>query len=77
MNEGLFEKYKKVIHKTQLEKDEVIKIIKETTGVFLKDDELELHNKLISFKISSVKRNSIFKKNIQQTLLKKGYTIKM
>lgn len=77
MNEGLFEKYKKVLHKTQLEKDEVIKIIKETTGVLLKDDELELHNKLISFKISSVKRNSIFKKNIQQTLLKKGYTIKM
>lgn len=77
MNEGLFEKYKKVLHKKQLEKDEVIKIIKETTGILLKDNELELHNKLISFKISSVKRNSIFKKNIQQKFLKKGYSIKM
>lgn len=77
MNEGLFDKYKKVIIKKNKEKKEVIILLKELLGIDFKEEEVEIEKKKISFKISSVKKNIIIQKNIQTKLEDMGYSIKL
>lgn len=77
MNEGLFEKYKKVLHQKQSEKEEVIEILKEITGIIFKENELVLEKKTISFHVSSVKKSVVLQKNTQQKLTEKGYSVKL
>ncbi len=79
MNEGFFEKYSKVIKKRQSEKEEVYKLLKETTGIDFKEEEIEIeiNKKIISFNISSVKKTILNQKNIKTKLEDKGYQIKL
>ncbi len=77
MNEGLFDKYKKVLTQKKNEKQEVITLLQEITGIGFKEDELVIEKKTISFHISSVKKTIILQKNIQSRLQEKGYIIKI
>jgi hypothetical protein len=77
MNEGLFEKYSKVIKKRQSEKEEILTLLKEITGVLFNEDEIVIKNKIISFSVSSVKKTILLQKNIQPKFQEKGYIVKM
>ena len=77
MNEGLFEKYSKVIKKRQSEKEEIHTLLKEITGIDFKEEEIEINKKIISFHISSVKKTILTQKNIKNKLEEKGYQIKL
>lgn len=77
MNEGLFEKYSKVIKKRQSEKEEVYKLLKEIVGIDFKEEEIEINKKIISFNISSVKKTIFIQKNIKIKLEEKGYQVKL
>jgi lactam utilization protein B len=76
MNEGLFEKYRKVIQKKKNEKQEVIDMLQELTGIEFTEQELQIEKKVISFHVSSVKKSIVLQKNIQSGLKEKGYTLK-
>lgn len=77
MNEGLFEKYSKVLKEKCKEKEEVITLLKEVIGIIFKEEELVIQKKTISFQISSVKKNILIQKNIKNKLKEKGYNIKI
>ncbi len=77
MNEGLFKKYTKVLTQKYEEKEDVLVLIKEITGIILTTKEVEINKKIISFSISSVKRNILLQRNIQSKLQEKGYQIKL
>lgn len=77
MNEGLFEKYSRVIRKRQSEKEEINNFLKEITGIDFKENEIEINKKIISFHISSVKKTIFIQKNIKNKLEEKGYQIKL
>ncbi len=76
MNEGLFEKYKRVIIQKQSEKKRVIEILKEITGIDFKEDELVIEKKVISFHVSSVKKSIVLQKHIQIKIEENGFKIK-
>lgn len=75
MNEGLFEKYSKVLKQKQSEKEEVITILKEITGIDFIQEEIVVQKKTISFHTSSVKKSIVLQKNIQSKLQEKGYRL--
>jgi hypothetical protein len=76
MNEGLFEKYKRFIIQKQSEKQRVIEILKEISGIDFKEDELVIEKKVISFHVSSVKKSIVLQKNIQIKIEENGFKIK-
>ena len=76
MNEGLFEKYKKVLVQKNNEKQELIGLLKEITGIDFKEEELVIEKKKISFHTSSVRKSRVIQKSIQNKLQEKGYSIK-
>jgi len=76
MNEGLFEKYKKVLTQKKSEKQEILFLLKEISGIDFKEEELVIEKKKIAFHTSSVKKSIILQKNIQSKLQEKGYTLK-
>ena len=76
MNEGLFEKYKRVIIQKQSEKQRVIEILKEISGIDFKEDELVIEKKVISFHVSSVQKSIVLQKNIQIKIEENGFKIK-
>lgn len=77
MNEGLFVKYGKVLKQKKSEKEDVINLLKQITGIDFITQEIKIEKKVISFQISSVKKSIIIKKNIQIKLKEKGYSIKI
>lgn len=76
MNEGFFEKYKRVIIQKQSEKQRVIEILKEISGIDFKEDELVIEKKVISFHVSSVQKSIVLQKNIQIKIEENGFKIK-
>lgn len=77
MNEGLFEKYKKVLTQKQVEKKEVIEILKSISGIEFKEEELSIQKRIISLYISSAKKSIFIQKNIKDKLQERGYSIKL
>jgi lactam utilization protein B len=77
MNEGLFEKYKKVLTQKNNEKQEVIRLLQEISGIVFKEDEIVIEKKSIYFHTSSVKKSILLQKSIQSQLIEKGYRIKI
>ncbi len=77
MNEGLFDKYKKVLTQKKNEKEELINFLQEITHIIFTEEELVVEKKKISFRTSSVKKSILTQKNIQSKLLEKGYSIKI
>lgn len=76
MDNSLFEKYKKTILKQTIEKDKIINIIKEKTGILLKDKQIVLdENKKITLFITSVQKNTLKLKNISESLKKEGFIL--
>ncbi len=76
MNEGLFEKYKKVLTQKSNEKKEVIDLLLNLTGIEFSEQELQIERKTISFHVSSVKKSIVLQKKIQSNLQEKGYILK-
>ena len=77
MNEGLFDKYKKVLTQKKNEKEELINFLQEITHIIFTEEELVVEKKKISFRTSSVKKSILTQKNIQSKKKKKGYSIKI
>lgn len=77
MNEGLFEKYSKVLKEKKSEKEELIGILQEITGIMFTPQELSISKKCISFQTSSVKKSIVHQKRIEDALQQKGYSIKI
>jgi hypothetical protein len=75
MNEGLFQKYAKVLTQKKNEKDEIIMFLEKETGGIFASEELVIQKNKISFQISSVKKVLLKKKSIQDFLKQKGYTV--
>lgn len=76
MDNSLFEKYKKTIIKQNSEKEKIINIIKEKTGIILKEKQIVLEdNKKIKLFITSVQKNTLKLKNISEYLKEEGFII--
>lgn len=76
MDNSLFEKYKKVISKQETEKEKIINIIKEKTGITLKDKQIVLdENKKITLFITSIQKNTFKLKNVNEILKKEGFIL--
>lgn len=75
MDKNLFSKYTQQIQKQNNKKQEVCLFIKEKTGVEILESEIEIDINKIHLYISSIKKNSLHKKNIQTLLKEKGYVL--
>ncbi len=75
MDGSLFKKYEQRIYKNKTEKEEVLKYIKERTGVVLDGAEIALDNKKIKIQTSSTKKAFLRKGNVAGCLQEKGYTL--
>ena len=76
MNEGLFEKYSKVIRQKKSEKEELVAFIKETTGIEFNEEEIAIQKKNVAFHTSSVKKTILHSKKIRDFFIEKGYELK-
>lgn len=76
MDNSLFEKYEKAITKQTTEKEKIINLIKEKTGILLKDKQIVLEdNKKITLFITSIQKNTLKLKNINEYLKKEGFIL--
>lgn len=75
MDNSLFSKYQKVIKIDNDNKDELINLVEESSGIKLKKEEIVINKKKISLHISSAKKSRIHQVNIKQILFEKGYTL--
>jgi hypothetical protein len=75
MNEGLFEKYKKVLSQKADEKETVCILIKNETGVLLSNNEIQIDNKKVTLHVSSVKKAVLQQKKITHILQQNGYYV--
>ena len=66
MNEGLFEKYSKVLQAKKSEKEEIIVLLVEITGITFTSNELIIQKQSISFQTSSVKKSILHQKKDQE-----------
>ena len=76
MDKNLFSKYTQQIKKQSNKKQEILSYIKEKTGIEIFETEIEIKKTIISFYISSSKKNTLHQKKIQEILKEKGYTLK-
>lgn len=76
MEEGLFIKYGKVIQQKKSEKESILQIIKEKTGITFEEHEVVIQKNTVTFHTSSSKRSIIIQKNIKNVLQQIGYTSK-
>lgn len=76
MDNSLFEKYKKVINKQEVEKERIINLIKEKTGIVLKEKQIVLdENKKVTIFVSSIQKNIFKLKNVSDFLKKEGFLL--
>ncbi|MFA6608554.1 MAG: hypothetical protein WCT07_01435 [Candidatus Paceibacterota bacterium] len=76
MDESLFKKHIINIKRRKNNKEELILFIKEKTGVDLEETMITLSKKEVSFHLSSVVKQKLFQKNIEEILKQKGFTFK-
>lgn len=76
MDESFFVKYAIQIKKQKNSKEEIISLIKDSTGIELGEDMFTLTKKQIVFHVSSVMKQKLFQKNSVKVLEEKGYMIK-
>ncbi len=77
MDTSLFAKYSTQIKNNQQEKKDLLTHIQTTIGISLQENEITIKEKNVSFNVSSVLRNILVQKNIQNILIEKGYTNKI
>lgn len=75
MDQNLFDKYKQEIQKQKSKKSEVCLIIKEKTGIVVNEEEIEITKKTVKIYTSSIKKNSLHSKKVQEILKQSGYTL--
>lgn len=73
MDQGLFKKHIINLQKIKDEKQEVLNLIKELSGVYLQDNEILVSKKNITIQTSSVKRSFLLQKKVKEFLKEKGY----
>lgn len=73
MEQRLFGKYTKVLLQRKSIVVEIIEYIKKETGVEILEEEIELQKGIITFRVSSVKKQVLHSKKIQEYLQKKKY----
>lgn len=76
MDQGLFSKHIKKFQEILDNKNYIIKIIKEYTGVILNENEVTISKKEIIINTTSVKKNILVQKNYKDILNKKGFILK-
>lgn len=76
MDESLFIKHLVNIKKQKNNKEEVILYIKEKTGIELSESMITLSKKEVTLHLSSVVKQKLFQKNIEELLKEKGYRLK-
>jgi len=76
MDEGLFAKHVRTLHKRVTQKQEIIQSLIHKTGVSLSDEEIQITGKQVLFTTSSVKKAALMQKGIQKILTELGYTLK-
>lgn len=75
MDNSLFSKYQKVIKIDNDNKDELIDLIEQSSGVKLKKEEIVINKKKISLHISSAKKSRLHQTGVGKLLLEKGFTL--
>lgn len=77
MDQGLFKKHIINLQKIKDEKQEVLILIKEISGIELQENEVLVSKKNITLQISSVKRSFLLQKKVKELLKEKGYETKI
>lgn len=75
MESNLFAKYKHHIEARNSFKKSLVMYIEDVTGVFLDEDCIEVTGMNIHLNITSVQKNKLHKKHIQDLLGHEGYTL--
>ena len=75
MDEGLFQKHLRIVAKHSLQKQTVISLLQEKTGITLDDDEFLLEGKKLTLFTSSAKKNILLQKGMKDILSSEGYTL--
>lgn len=74
MDQGLFTKHIRNVQERDSQKQKIITLLFEKTGVTLTESELVLSKKTISITTSSVKRSVLLKNDIHTILQSNGFT---
>jgi hypothetical protein len=77
MDQSLFSKYKKQVDAQKEKKKEVQSFIKIQTGIELEDEEIEFEGKEVTLHISSIKRNLLHTKKLQEQAKKYNIFLKL
>ncbi len=75
MDEGLFRKHLQVLHTRLHNKEQLLSLIKESTGVTLLEEEVGLEKKQITLFTSSTKKNTLLRKGLKDILASEGYSL--
>lgn len=76
MEKNLFIKHFLVVEKQKINKENIINIIKEESGIILNEDDFILLKKEITLQLTSVKRSMIMQKKVIEALKEKGYILR-
>jgi len=68
MDNSLFKKHLKLFNERDENKTKIIKHIKEKINFNLKEEEIKIEGKKVSFHLSSIKKSVLYKNNIKQIL---------
>lgn len=73
MDKSLFERHLRQIKKQKDSKEELLNYIKEKTGIELDENNIVVSKKEVVFNVSSVVKQKLFQKKIEEVLNEKGY----
>ncbi len=76
MDESFFKKYAKQLEIHKSDKQEIIDIVKDISGIVLPEEMFSLSKKQITFHISSVVKQRLFQKKVIEGLEEKGYMVR-
>lgn len=76
MDLSLFQKHFAQINRQKNNKEEVINLIKEKTGIDLDESMITLSKKEVTLHLSSVMKHKLFQKNVEEVLKEKVFTLK-
>lgn len=77
MDISLFNKHLKQVKKQKDDKEEIISIVKEGSGIILSQESITVSKKEIKLNTTSTIKQKLFQKNIKDILKLKGFSLKI
>jgi hypothetical protein len=76
MDLSLFGKHIKALASQKKNKESVITLIKEKSGILLEESEIQISKKEVIITVSSVKRSLLLQKGVKKILEENSFTLK-